>query len=511
MKESRFLKAFFLLCVVFWLPLVVGAGNEDVPGTLKVLEGRRVFAGQCQPCHVDFNRFKRPNLIFEHGYHLLVPCEACHEVYPHSQDKTVRPKMRACLACHGLYHNGKLMARGDCLVCHYQAKKPSSHTPEWERKGHAKQNPQGCIYSCHQPIFCEGCHAREGVSALPLDTYALPTYTLPSFTLNISPPIKMGKCAPCHQDLDAFKNDFLTFQHRTHLEKGYDCSACHQEEAHSPDRTSRPKMEVCYSCHGQPHLAKKEIATVDCFACHPRGQMRLPQDHTYLFRTKEHGSSAKQNLSYCYMCHSSNFCQSCHLRGKVIPKDHKKADWARVHGKNNLIRLSSCTPCHEQEKFCYRCHPSPMPHPVDWFATHGKVGRLSMDVCRVCHREKGLESYCQKCHHFEVAGVFLKRKKCLKCHPQFKLHFLKQKKESDAIHASHFDVKERDPLECYECHQKKYTGASISKFEVCKECHGKIRLGKLVAPYDVDSGELCARCHAVSGMTPRGISIPGGF
>jgi|Deesub1362A_J573_1020465.scaffolds.fasta_scaffold00432_4 hypothetical protein len=506
MGRKNFIKFFLIVLVFFSLPFLVGAEKEFVPGSSKVIEGRKVYAEQCNPCHVDFNRFKRPNLIFKHGYHQLVPCEACHEVYPHSPDKTVRPKMRACLACHGLYHKGKLIARGECLVCHYKAKKPSSHTPGWEKKGHTKESPKKCI-DCHQPNFCESCHAKQNVPPLPPNSYALPTFAQPLFTLNLYPPIKMEDCIPCHKDLDTFKNEFLIFKHNVHLEKGYDCSACHQEKAHQPDKVSRPKMEVCYSCHAQPHLnlKKRIIATEDCYACHPRGKMRLPQDHTYLFRTKEHGSYAKRNLSYCYMCHKESFCQNCHLRERVIPDDHKVKDWKNTHGKEKYSRVSACTPCHSQKKFCYNCHPVKMPHPLNWLLAHGEAGRVSIDVCRTCHRQRGLDDYCQSCHHTEVAGAFLKRENCVKCHPQFRLHFLKLRQEDYAIHAAHFDIKGRDPFECFECHKKKYVGTAISKFEVCKECHGKERLGRLVAPYNVDNGELCSRCHRTS---KRGISIP---
>jgi len=321
------------------------------------------------------------------------------------------------------------------------------------------------------------------------------------YALEISEPVAMSKCGRCHSDLDAFKNPAIIFKHDVHLSRGFACKACHIIFSHRPDGSIvKPPMEVCYDCHSLRHAEKGLVAGEECALCHPKGFNLKPANHTHEFAEREHPELAYQDFKYCLMCHKRDFCQKCHTEEGIEPLNHRQRQmWRGEHGKQEE-GVVSCTVCHVQN-YCDDCHKTELPHAETWVQQHSKAPMEAMANCTMCHRQ---DKYCSDCHHASVANNLLVQENCVKCHPEYMKSLFDQTTKAMAVHKAHFDLTQTKPFQCKVCHSKDYTkGVGCFSFDLCKMCHGKMRLGKPVAKWDVNSGELCGRCHqGEPGRTP---------
>lgn len=469
----------------------------------KIVLKAPITMGQCAPCHENLENYKVPNLRFvNHWKHFSrgIPCDACHYANPHTPNGVMRIPMVICFNCHGLRHGptGEL-APSDCLTCHIQRKKPADHTANWGPKEHAGGNTNRCVM-CHRDIdFCNKCHKREGERLIEEREYAFQPFQPPKIQLeavvNIRLPVQMGDCYPCHKDIEKFEVEGLIFKHEPHFKKGIACRSCHLFYPHQPDKTYRIPMEVCYACHQVTHGAQGVIAPGNCTLCHPAWfSKKKPADHDAKFVSGNHKLRADKDPAYCSMCHSDNFCQKCHLSKNVLPDNHRdQKKWLHDHGKDRG-KLDRCDACHS-EKYCYDCHRvRPMPHPSQYLADHGQAKIVNSKTCNLCHTDR---TFCENCHHYQVANALLKRENCIKCHPEYKkTRFIEIQNRGHMVHAAHFEMTNTPPFTCDKCHALGYTlGHDYATFQLCKECHGAYRLGKLIAKWNVDNGELCARCH----------------
>ncbi|MDI6688842.1 MAG: cytochrome c3 family protein [Actinomycetota bacterium] len=481
---------------------------SQVPTVVPLMDtSSPVYASKCTPCHRDFDAFKNPNIIFKHAYHLLVECQGCHIEFPHQPWKTIKPTMESCYSCHGLRHSRRgLIGKKDCRVCHpgWFNLVPAFHTPQWRASTHKNEpNFRRCMM-CHSASSCEGCHAKRGIRPLPAETYTYETI-LPEpavtrgYEIQLGLPITSAKCAPCHRDLDAFKNPALIFDHDVHLERAIRCEVCHSQFPHLPDVTLRPPMDSCYNCHSLRHSKQGLVAPEECGVCHPREFNLVPITHTIGFRTKTHKDDAKTNMDSCLMCHDVNFCNACHTAKGVKPLDHteKPEVWRTEHGKQKA-GVEGCVVCHRQ-KYCDDCHRTPIPHSLAWMGVHKDAPPDAIGNCRMCHKER---EFCQECHHTTVAKAILIRDNCTKCHPEYRVPFLEvrrlpippDKRKAFMVHIAHCEMTQTEPFRCPECHERKYPkGTGCFSFELCYSCHGKVRLGKLIAKWG--GTELCYKCH----------------
>lgn len=119
-------------------------------------------------------------------------------------------------------------------------------------------------------------------------------------------------------------------------------------------------------------------------------------------------------MKECFKCHSivkgskaPGACDACHLKGVDLhPDSHKIGDWLKRHGKVAIADRQQCAMCHSAE-FCRTCHGVAMPHPPGWEkgkTGHGPVAKQDLTVCARCH--KGSTNLCTMCHH----GGFASRK-----------------------------------------------------------------------------------------------------
>lgn len=502
--------------------LIAGAsGRSQAPA--QQLSGRiidtrgPVQLSQCTPCHSNLDGFYNPSLVFNHAVHFEkgIRCDRCHNQFAHQRSGTIKPSMQLCRNCHGLYHSQQgLGVKGDCAICHPGNfnRLPKSHTPTWVASLH-KGESEEALYSCmmcHQSTFCEGCHVARGVKPAPEESYFYegfyPQPDIEGIVIDVSKPVTLSQCSQCHMDLDAFKNPGLIFKHGIHFEKGIKCGGCHIRFPHSPNQILKPAMEICYSCHGLRHGRQGlVVGGEDCRLCHPPGFNLVPSNHTSQFKASLHKEEALRDRLYCHMCHTEEWCSACHNTQKVIPKDHRaKQVWREHHGKVEK-GIDDCKVCHSTA-FCDGCHQTPVPHAVTWLGRHAERAKDESVSCRACHQER---EYCQDCHHEQLGSNILVQKNCDKCHPDYKLPLLLVRGRTHMVHKAHFELTNREPFECEDCHELRVAKATgLQYYAVCYECHGRYRLGKLVAKWG--GYELCYRCHqGAAGGAPIGQQLPG--
>ncbi len=324
--------------------------------------------------------------------------------------------------------------------------------------------------------------------------------------LELTGPVYLSKCTPCHKNLDAWKNPGLIFNHPVHLKRGFECKACHTLFAHQPGgKIVKPPMDVCYECHSLRHVNTKinqnvVVASEDCSFCHPSDFNLKPANHTDEFVASKHKEQAKANLKYCVMCHErKSFCASCHTSNDVKTEPHKSPAWEQAHGKQTPEGLSTCSVCHN-DAFCTECHETAMPHPILWAGEHSgdfqgitqvQFDKLK-DDCNICHKDR---SYCQDCHH-KFENNLLLQENCDSCHEEYKAPFVTITNKGFKIHKAHFHLTQTEPYNCGKCHDllaQFPKGTGCFPFEVCFQCHGKRKDGKLIAKWYGE--DLCYFCH----------------
>ena len=512
--------AFLATAFAFAGPLR-GAGDEMVGGIN--LTGSACVS-VCTSCHDRIAEGSSPGLIFDHGVHPGIQCYECHVRPAHEAGKIYRPPMETCFACHGLVHGpAGLVAGSACEDCHTPVfvLRPSWHIADWELEPHALAVGRGgsnrCILCHDAPADCDSCHLERSIDTSPVPPIYLRTVPLPpdlpEITVDVYGAATMGQCVFCHPNIDDGEWPDLIFTHDVHIARDYRCSACHESFPHSPGGTDVPDMLSCYRCHSLQHAARGEVATEDCYACHPQQFELVPPDHTPAFIAREHSDPAGERISECVMCHTSAFCAECHrgekvlpdgtMSAQVIPADHKTAEWMPEHGGQFLGGQGACSICHTGES-CARCHQTVMPHPTYWLARHTANGYPS-DDCKVCHTER---ASCQECHHQGLRSTELVRENCVDCHEEMATIPATDIQDMRLVeHAVHFEVEERvgRPYICDDCHVgftiARVRDYGIHTFEtqahdlrLCYDCHGNVDLRNIeIAPWP--GSQLCRRCH----------------
>ena len=504
------------LTVAFLLSSATGSSGQ-VPDSID-LTGE-VEASNCAPCHLELGSSKKPGLIFSHGNHLVVSCQACHFKPAHESGTTYTPPMESCFNCHGVEHGpaGEL-ATAECLDCHPSNFdfRPSSHVEDWVEEPHARRaikDTNQCVLCHDAPQDCDVCHEEMDLDIEPIFPAYLGIMPVepqkPAVTVYPDQPTSMGQCIYCHPDVDDFMPGTVIFAHADHLRRNYECTVCHPQFGHGIESVRRPDMMSCYRCHGLTHAAAGLVATEDCYACHPKDFELMPTDHTPEFRDGEHKEMASSEPEYCGMCHTPGFCVECHRGNRptgpgsspVIPVDHTKAEWYSQHGPLYLAQEGSCASCHTSES-CKRCHKTVMPHPPDWLANHEPANDTDREDCNVCHTDR---DSCQNCHHDQVKRAELIEPNCTPCHDEMSHKPATEiQHKGFSEHAVHFDVAEvkGQPYKCYDCHVTFGSSASAQALaaqqghdmRLCYECHGSLDVfSTIIAPYP--GASLCRRCH----------------
>jgi len=390
----------------------------------------------------------------------------------------------------------------------------------------------------HEKLFttCDACHAGivSGDSA------------------SILPPPEL--CAGCHNgDMvrqvnwqpHPFRPTNLALDHVPHVAmfagmEGISeavCQRCHARADSLPFMdVGRAQPERCLSCHGSGALSHR--AQVQCTPCHVTlheaakltvadiAAFPKPPSHdsAWVLHHQDAGTGGT-----CAVCHTRDFCASCHVNAASVPAidtmasdervaamvrgvrrtyprppSHLAGDWDRSHGAVARAGVAECANCHAQES-CYGCHRleervatvrllprraagvaygvdlagiRPADHLPDQLLRHRVMAAGGDATCSRCHTQ----SYCASCHDAAKAPGF-------------------HGADFVARHAQQAFAREE---ECASCHNTQV---------FCRDCHRSLGRADTNAPigkfHDAQPGwlfghggiarrsiETCASCHA---------------
>lgn len=322
------------------------------------LQSTPVYKDACtKTCHGNIAQTKNyaSAIIFQHGYHQLVPCSSCHTRFPHRADTTIeRPTMKGCFACHGVRHGpmGEI-ASDDCEDCHVTPKerlRPAFHTFGWRGKEHvapSKDFNTRCAM-CHTPETCNDCHEDEGIRWTPA-----------SWDYDAG-----DGCLACHgneglrkQTADGMKSFAVTgLDSSAHSELS--CQQCHIDYRYD----DKPKASPLWTVN----------AGKACADCH---RTLNDGEHAKLVEEYE-GSVHAQRLAEGDL--ESATCASCH-GGHFIARLDTEFEKARMH----LSAYRTCARCKQ--------HGDDYDTYDDYY--HGKAykaGNLDSPACWSCHESHGI-------------------------------------------------------------------------------------------------------------------------
>ena len=206
--------------------------------------------------------------------------------------------------------------------------------------------------STHAKVACSGCHVDPGpVGFLKFAAKAIPDFysqlVLGPNSSNVFSTPHTAACQKCHTNYrQVSPNGDLLIPHRAHVAVlKIDCPVCHKNLVHSPNAKgfNAPEMTTCLKCHDgkrasnkcttchtrkevpASHRAKdwlqihsQKVKTIDCSACHGWSptycadcHKQRPASHTATWKA-DHKGPAKQNPKRCLVCHTEQFCKTCH-------------------------------------------------------------------------------------------------------------------------------------------------------------------------------------------------------
>lgn len=295
-------------------------------------------------------------------------------------------------------------------------------------------------------------------------------------TISLDVPVTASNCFACHGGLERTSFPGLNFDHNKHFAQGIRCQSCHQEFPHTPKGLAKPKMDVCFNCHGLNHGQQGQRATAKCDACHTGDFNLRPANHSPAWARSDHKNTNMKSAN-CSMCHKQDFCVNCHSKRSVNKVEFRiyKPDNAPMKSKglkvatNGKVTASKCAPCHgnfNRERFptlnfkhsvhfnrgvgCDKCHES-FPHRRErQLKPYTEIPKMSL--CFRCH---GLSHGKQKT--FATGD-------CSACHPVgFQLKPATH--DRNWVKSPPFNHKKEakaDRSQCSMCHKQTF----------CNNCHG---------------------------------------
>ena len=279
-----------------------------------------------------------------------------------------------------------------CASCHEM--KPS--VDAWQTSVHADV---GC-YDCHYTGFFSFFEAKAWLISDVFSHYAK-SYKQPlNAGSELSKHIGSATCLQCHTPKRIITpRRVLTMNHNIHIEKGINCTTCHNRVGHPSAEGYRTNvsMQGCFRCHG---LSKTAIAPGRCSICHPKTFDLLPSSGSLNHKRDSwlhgiHGKTALKNINPCMTCHQKTFCMGCHGVEVPHPDKFRKQDHGDIGSKNPTV----CQKCHKQADFCNACHHksfAKLKKPDGpWVPTHKYiVAQVGPAACFDCHAP----TFCAYCH-----------------------------------------------------------------------------------------------------------------
>ncbi|MBE2280631.1 MAG: cytochrome C [Ignavibacteriaceae bacterium] len=296
-------------------------------------------------------------------------------------------------------------------------------------------------------VSCEDCHSTVAKS-VSLKDNLLPDKQMCATCHDVE---DSDECSTCHYDGVYEKltkvESGLIYSHAQHAVtpsgKKTECLDCHKGIENADVKFARnsfnPKMETCYTCHGETKLA-----TNACESCHIETASLIPKNHISSNFMLSHKFLATASDANCEMCHNNNSCEDCHTGTTGITEENSKTRFyqpygtatyvdgvnqqkiTKVHGLNYRYfhsidaksKSSECYTCHQPETFCSECHAShggdfalagmvPNSHTQPNFVTIGRgsgggqhaiLAKRDIERCVSCHDTQGADPACITCH-----------------------------------------------------------------------------------------------------------------
>lgn len=430
--------------VVFWLGFVVAApaasaqGLESVLAPGKLSQAHAKFEGDCQKCHVRFDRNAQERL-----------CMDCHKDI--GQDATARAGL------HGR------MKPQSCRSCHSEHKGREARLVVLDRAGFDHSTTNFTLRGKHASTDCAKCHlpgkgyriaARECVACHRADDRHRGA---------------LGKaCADCHGE-SSWKN--ARFDHgatRFPLAAKHDavaCDSCHKNAQY------KDTPRACVACHKKDDRHKGQLGE-RCESCHaPAGWKSVRFNHDADTKFPLLGR------------HRGATCQSCHTGNLLRDKPPGNCiDCHRSDDRHKGTLGTDCARCHSERDWK---EPARFNHAKTAFAL---VGKHAAAACRACHRSdlfKEAPKDCIACHRQDDRHRGSLGENCAQCHNEqgwkktsvdhsktaFPLLGAHQKAECGSCHrGASF---KGTPKDCVACHQRddKHEG---QEGRACAQCHGQV-------------------------------------
>jgi len=319
---------------------------------LTVTVGGTVFAEKCDPCHGNIAATKNfsSSIIFSHGYHQLVQCNACHSRFPHRPEGTERPMMEQCFNCHGVRHGPMgIIATDVCEKCHVEPRsnrtQPAFHTDDWAETPHvapAEKALNTQCMMCHDGPFCDDCHIQEDINWTPATGYKYDprdgcvachgSESLVKTSGGVPKSFQVTgvfdsahqdtTCQQCHIDYQ-YEDDPVPTK-LWNINAGLACSSCkdhkdqnteYQKSIHAEEiNKANYESATCASCHGGHYIQRLDsqsaLAALQasayrvCARCHK--EQWISYDDYY------HGAAYKEgapDAPACWDCHGSHDIQ----------------------------------------------------------------------------------------------------------------------------------------------------------------------------------------------------------
>jgi hypothetical protein len=274
------LLAGWMLCQTAWADSL-----ESVLMPGKVIQGHAKTEGQCNKCHVRFNRAGQDAL-----------CGDCH--------KDVARDMDQKNGYHGRANEGK-----PCRACHTEHKGREARVVTLDEKTFDHRQTDYQLKGKHAETECKQCHR-------PRSKYSsAQTTCIGCHQQNDEHKGKLGtKCADCHTETDWKEARFDHDKTRFKLDDKHAKAAC--KDCHR-DNAFKNTPVACVSCHRKDDTHKGRYGE-KCQTCHNAKQWNdILFDHDvdtkYMLR-------GKHRQARCITCHVGHLyrdklqtaCIACH-------------------------------------------------------------------------------------------------------------------------------------------------------------------------------------------------------
>ncbi len=251
-----------------------------------------------------------------------------------------------------------------------------------------------------QEIACTDCHA--GIeAATAVGERFMPAMDFCSDCHEVDDD---EQCVMCHTSPDdagdyperIFGAQF--FSHAAHGGADIECATCHGILAESEPRI--PGKPDCRACH-----ATAEFFT-DCGLCHADPARPIPSSHHNNWLT-QHALPARTAPGACFQCHTESGCEECHGGDNLRPRSHG-LNFEFAHSIVALGNEMECAACHQDPQYCSSCHIAerviPRSHSrADWMngsdgGRHAMDASFEMEQCIACHDLGNQAPTCARCH-----------------------------------------------------------------------------------------------------------------